>query len=156
MRRLVTTLLCALGALAAGCGEDCPKLDGSQCSLIDCGFSELTCQRYVAPNDALKMSYQRVFDTGSEYTAILVIDLAGLTQAEGLHIEGQELLDRVTFYRVEGNMWPDFDLDAPGKCDVSEGGDQAGADLEGKCAFRFTNGRNVSASFCCTLEEAGT
>ncbi|HOX45727.1 MAG TPA: hypothetical protein PK668_19155 [Myxococcota bacterium] len=155
MRRVCTALLAclALAALAAGCGEDCPKLDGSQCELISCGFTELNCQRYAAPNDALKMNYKRTFDTGSEYTAILVIDLAGLPSAEGLHVEGQDFLDRVLFYRLEGNNWPDPDLDNPGKCDVTKGGDEIGADLEGKCSLRFDNGYSVSASFCCTLED---
>ncbi len=152
MKRLINTLAISAIALAGiGCGEDC-GLSGSQCDLIDCSYDALTCHKYATPNDAIKIFYKRTLEEGFEYAAIIVIDLVGVEQVEGLLIEGTEFTDRVSLYRPgTDDQWPGFD---DGKLNIKQGGDAVDRSVEGKASFRFTNGYFASACFKCTLEAA--
>jgi len=70
---------------------------------------------------------------------------------EGTRFEGEEFLNRVQLSRPGSlEQWPDFEGNF---CEIKEGGDAAGQDMSGKCAFAFTNGYFVTAEFKCTLEE---
>ena len=137
MKTLITLLIAAaLACFGPGCGGDGCKISGSQCELMDCGYDTLTCHKYAAPNDALKIFYERNFDEGTEWTAIMVIDLIGLDQVDGLVLEGEDCTDRVTIYNIL-DQWPDYD-----DCtlEIKKGGPEVGKQLRGKASFRFNNG----------------
>jgi hypothetical protein len=149
MRMSLWSAMLGLAIGAWGCGEECTRLDGSQCTLISCAFETIRCERYPAPNDAIKVSYLVNLDEGREYTAVLVVDIEGIDPIAGWSFDGDEFHNRVNFYRLGQGAWPPIDT---GKCQFSQGG-AVGSDLEGKCSFRFDNGYNATAGFCCTLTE---
>lgn len=146
---LMTTAL--LTGLLLACGGDDKGISGSQCDLVDCSYDKLQCQIYAAPNNFLKIIYSRTLENGgSEYTAIITVDLDGVEQISGWEFEGEEFNERVNIYRVTDNAWGDFDGNG---CEFKSG-NAAGDTLDGKCSFRFDNGRFATAKFNCTLESA--
>jgi len=152
MRPLFTLLAAGLlpfWLTACGGGSN---VSGSQCDLIDCSYDELTCQIYAPPNDAYKLFYKRTLDEGSEYAAILVIDLIGVADPAKMEVIDQEFVDRVLLYRPgTGQQWPDYD---GGKLSIKSGGLEEGKTLKGKASFQFDNGYFASFAFSCTLEAA--
>jgi hypothetical protein len=154
MRRLAITLTTATFAFtalsAAGCGGD-GWLSGSQCKLIDCSYDELVCHLYQ-DQQAYKLFYNRTLkEGGTEYTAILNIDITDLDQLDGLVIEDEmEFKERVGIYRPSGEQWPDVNS---GKLTLKKGGREYGDNLAGKVNFRFTNGYLLTAKFDCRLED---
>jgi hypothetical protein len=151
MSRIVPFLiLCALALVPANCGEDQKGLYGSQCEIISCAFDRIECQLYPDPNHAVVIHYLRMLEEGQEWTAKIVIDLDGIDKVEGMRLEEQEFLNRVQLARPGSlEQWPDF---AGNFCEIKSGGDQAGKNMSGKCAFAFTNGYFATAEFACTLE----
>ncbi|MBN2498570.1 MAG: hypothetical protein JXR96_28525 [Deltaproteobacteria bacterium] len=152
MNRLgrIASLVLLLCALACGGGDS--GLSGSQCDLIDCSYDKIACRLYAPPNEALMVYYKRQLETGGdEYAAIISIDLDGAPEdLAGWRFEGGDFNDRVRIYRPESNNWPSFDGNM---CEFANGG-AVGSSLDGKCAFRFDNGRFATASFSCELEAA--
>lgn len=152
MARVVPFLIvCVVALVPANCGEDEKGLYGSQCEIISCAFDRMECQLYPDPNHAVVIHYLRMLEEGQEWTAKIVIDLDGVTKVEGTRFEGEEMRLRVQLTRP-GSLeeWPDFEGNF---CEIKKGGDQAGKDMSGKCAFAFTNGYFATAEFACTLEE---
>jgi hypothetical protein len=141
-------LILSLTVFLPGCGDESSGLSGSQCKNIDCNYDTLECQLYEPPYHALKLFYLQT-DAGRIYTAIINIDLEGISPVEGAKIEGQDFLDRVTITRTDGG-WPDF---RGNFCEIKKGGDQADQKLEGTCAFDFF-GYYLTANFSCTLKLA--
>lgn len=152
MARIVPFLiLCVVALVPANCGEDEKGLYGSQCEIIGCDYDRIECQLYPDPNHAVVVHYLKMLEEGQEWTAKIVIDLDGVTTAEGTRFEDDEFLNRVQLSRP-GSMeqWPDFEGNF---CEIKEGGDRDGQNMSGKCAFAFVNGYFVTAEFKCTLEE---
>lgn len=158
MRRPATTLTataCALiAATAIGCGGSDSGISGSQCKLIDCSYDELVCHFYEQPEQAdkaYKLFYKRnLKEGGSEYAAILVIDITGLDELSGIEIADTEFAERILLYRPgTGEQWPDF---ASGRLRLKKGGRAVGETIAGKANFRFENGYLVTIKFDCSLE----
>ena len=145
------TLIAVVGVLGCfTCGGGDAGLSGSQCSLVDCKYDELICDLYASPNDFLKIYYKRNIEGGSEYTAILTIDLTGIDQVAGLELQNQEFVERVDIFSVGMfDKWPghhDGSLEIRSEV-------QVGQKLDGKASFSFDNGRFLTAQFSCTLTE---
>ncbi len=155
MRRLATTLTataCALiAATAICCGGSDSGISGSQCKLIDCSYDELVCHFYEQPDQAYKLFYKRnLKEGGSEYAAILVIDIAGLDELSGIEIADTDFAERVLLYRPgTGEQWPDF---ASGRLRLKKGGRAVGETIAGKANFQFENGYLVTIKFDCSLD----
>jgi hypothetical protein len=149
MHRIIYLFLLAAAVSGMGCGEECNTLSGSTCRTMDCSFDTVRCTRYEPPNHALKISYERT-KAGREYTAIILCELNGIDRVAGLHLQGQDFLDRCSVYSP-GTPWPDL---LGIFCKFEKGGDQAGKGLSGKCGFDFQGGTKATAEFCCTLESA--
>ena len=84
--------------------------------------------------------------------AKIVIHLHGVEQVEGIRIEGEDFIERVSFECPSDEELPSFEGNF---CEIREGGDVAGEKLVGKWAIAFDNGYFISATFECALEAAG-
>ncbi len=151
MSRIIPFLiLCGVALVSANCGEDEKGLYGSQCEIISCSFDRIECQLYPDPNHAVVIHYLRMLEEGQEWTAKIIILLDGIDPVEGTRLEEDEFINRVELARPGSlEQWPDFEGNF---CEIKNGGDQAGKDMSGKCAFAFDNGYFVTAEFSCTLD----
>jgi hypothetical protein len=151
MRRLAPALVLSSAAvLLFSCGDDEKGLYGSQCDILDCHFDRIECQLYSPPNDAIIIHYLIQLEEGQEWTAKIVIETDGVEKISGSRFENDEFLQRVRLQRPGSpEQWPDF---TGNFCEIKSGGDTAGKDMAGKCAFAFTNGYFLTAEFSCTLE----
>ena len=148
------SLVC-LAAVLAACSGDDKCLYGSQCDLQDCTYTTLECDYYSPPENptrAIVVNYLRMLDAGREWAGKLSLEFPGEDPISGQKIEGQDLLDRVMISGVgSGSLWPEVES---GTCEITKGGDELDKPLEGKCGFKFVNGRFLTACFDCTLVSA--
>ena len=150
MKSIAPVIVLLVAFTALSCGEDQKGLYGSQCEIIDCNYDRIECQLYAPPNDAIIVHYLIQLEEGQEWTAKISLDLRGIEQVSGMRLEDNEFLNRVQLQRPgSAEQWPEF---SGNFCEISSGGEEAGKDMAGKCAFAFDNGYFMTAEFSCVLE----
>lgn len=145
MPRAALLAAVVLSLTGAGCGAG-GDITGSQCELVDCGYSERVCEFYDPPYDGYRLTYSKQ-DPGD--VAVLIIDLAGLDDPGDVALSGDDFISRVDLHRTSADQhWPDYD---DGSLTISQGGLEEGARLKGKAGFMFENGYVASIKFSCKL-----
>jgi hypothetical protein len=151
MLKTAFVIVISLSALFfISCGSECGGICGSECELLDCSYDVIECDLYAAPNHGVIIHYRKLLEGGGyNWTAKIFIDLEGVSQVEGLLLEGQEFMDKVQLSRPGGNEnWHEY----TGKdCVIDKGGDEAGKEMAGQCNFSFVNGYFATFNFSCDL-----